>query len=366
MLVIVGGGIVGLTTALAAERALPSSDILLLERSPELSPVGTGIVLWPNALAVLERLGVTAADVDRTGLRISLEGIRTHRGRWLRRIDQAEVHGRIGASAAFHRAELVDLLRSRLTRTQVQLGAQVTGVRPDGQVDWTQVGSDHTVTGEVVVAADGINSLVRTAYWNVAPVPSRVVCLRAVIQSPSSAALETWGRGAVCGHMPLPGDRTYVYAARRAPWDGRDLSWLASWPGELPRLADAVSRGIREGRVRPHVDVLARLPALPTFVHDRLALVGDAAHAMLPFLGQGACQGIEDAEALVDAVASGDLGRYDTARRRRAQSVARASRTASAVALADGLLAAVRDRAVPMVPDKAYLRQLAGWAAPAR
>jgi 2-polyprenyl-6-methoxyphenol hydroxylase-like FAD-dependent oxidoreductase len=363
--IVVGGGIAGLTTALAAERMLPGRDLLLLEQSAELTTVGAGILLWPNALAVLERLGICAGEVDRVGRRTGLDGVRTADGRWLRRLERSELDRRVGPSAAFHRAELVDLLRGRLSRTEVRLGAQVSRVSADGVVSWRTGGRDETERAGLVVAADGIRSRVRSTLWDVAPVSSGAVAARAVVDVATDVGVEVWGRGAVAGHLPLRGGRTYVYAARRGPWDGQDLDWLASWPGELPRLAEAVASAVRTGGSRPHVDRLSSLPPVRPWVRGRVALVGDAAHAMLPFLGQGACQGIEDAEALVHAVAaSGDLTGYERARRRQAQTVARASATASRVALADGRAAALRDRLLPLAPDAAYVRQLARWAAP--
>jgi 2-polyprenyl-6-methoxyphenol hydroxylase-like FAD-dependent oxidoreductase len=363
-LVVVGGGIAGLTTALAAERMLPERRILLLEQSAELTTVGTGILLWPNALAVLERLGIRAEDVDRVGRRTGLDGVRAADGRWLRRLDRSDLDRCVGPSAAFHRAELVDLLRGRLTRTEVRLGAQVSRVSAEGVVAWTAGGRDRTERGALVVAADGIGSRVRSSLWGITPVSSGAVAARAVVDVATDVGVEVWGRGAVAGHLPLTGDRTYVYAARRGPWDGRDLDWLASWPGELPRLAAASVSAVRAGGSWPHVDRLSSLPPVRPWVRGRVALVGDAAHAMLPFLGQGACQGIEDAEALVHAFACGDLAGYELARRTQAVMVARASATASRVALADGRTAALRDRLLPLTPDAAYVRQLARWAAP--
>ncbi len=362
-IVIVGGGIVGLTTALGCEHSMPDARVTLLERAPALIPVGAGIVLWPNALACLERLGVPADEVTAGGTTPTMGGIRTAEGRWLRRLDERAVRSAIGSSVALHRADLVDLLRSRLQRTRVVLGAEVHTARPDGAVTWhdDSAGSDrgeHELRADLVVAADGLRSSIRQQHWAIAPVSSGIVCTRAVLDVETSDFVETWGRGAMAGHLPLPGGRTYVYAARPAPWDGHDLAWLATWPGPLPRLAQAMEAD----RSRLIVGELASLPPVCPWTRGRIALAGDAAHGMLPFLGQGACQGIEDADALVTAVARGELAAYEKQRWQRAQRVVNASRQASLMATADGARASLRDRLVPLLPNGLFMRQLAGIA----
>lgn len=361
MFLVIGGGIAGLTTALAAERSLPE-PVRLLERSPSLEPVGAGIFLWPNALAVLRDLGIDAAAVDAAGQRGVLSGIRARNGRWVRRMDPEVMHRQLGSGAAFHRADLVELVRSRLTRTEITLGAEVESVRADGLVRWRDADTRHELTADVVVAADGLRSQIRTALWPQRPRASGVVCVRAVLDVDTAAAVETWGRGEVAGHLSLGRGRTYLYAARRGPWDGADLSWLASWPEPLPELAAAVARLRADDPSRVHVDELASLPAVRPWTKGRIALVGDAAHGMLPFLGQGACQGIEDAAALVAAIAAGDLPAYERSRRPRAELVARSSASACRTIMADGPAAALRDRLVPLVPTTVSLSQLRRWA----
>ena len=161
--------------------------------------------------------------------------------------------------------------------------------------------------------------------------------------------------------MPIGAGRTYVYAARRAPWDGADLDWARSWPTLAPGLVEAVGATSTD----LIIGELASLPAVTPWTKGRVALLGDAAHAMLPFLGQGACQGIEGAGALIDTIASGtDLRVYEERRRARAMMVHRASQQASQVAMAGGALAVVRDAVVPLIPDRAFAAQLARLTTP--
>lgn len=360
-LVIVGGGIAGLTCAAAAEKAMPWARITLLERATAITPVGAGIVLWPNALAALEKWGIRAEALRAAGASMAMAGVRTSRGRWLRRVSADLMQRGPGQSVALHRASLIEALLDHLTRTEIHLSSDVTMADPNGTVHWTGPGGDRSLEADVVVVADGLRSTVRQHHWGVSPRPSGVTCLRAVVDVAAPEFIETWGRGEIVGQVPIGGGRTYVYAARRTAWDGVDLDWARSWPGLTPRLVEAVGATSTERIVAE----LSSVPSVRPWTKGRLALVGDAAHAMLPFLGQGACQGIEDASALIETIAAGaELNVYEHRRRARAMMVHRASQRASQTAMADGALALLRDAVVPLIPDRIFSAQLGRITSP--
>ena len=361
--VVVGGGITGLAAAVALEH-LTDARVTLLERSPAPTAVGAGLLLWPNALSALAAMGLPAERVADASVTVPGAALRTSRGRPLSRMDPDQLAARLGHSAVIHRADLVDLLTTALRRTDLRFGATVESATPDGSVRWTGPAGQGSARADLVVAADGIGSGIRGRHWAAKPRSTRLVCTRVVVDVLTEELVEAWGRGALVGHAPLTQGRTYLYAARRRPWDGRDLGWLAGWPGPVPALATAATELAATAPDRVHVDTLADLPALDSWTRGRLVLAGDAAHAMLPFLGQGACQGIEDALALARACRTGDLDAYERTRKPRADAVVSASRLVSRAALADGWLARARDAVMPLAPPSVTVRSLARWAAP--
>jgi 2-polyprenyl-6-methoxyphenol hydroxylase-like FAD-dependent oxidoreductase len=318
--VIIGAGIAGLATAVGLRAQGWSVDIH--ERAAGLPEGGTALGMWPEAMDALEALGVAPA-------------VRSHaavaRGGALLRPDGA-VLGRISPSVEVHlvsRGRLLSALHDAL---------------PPGTVRWSSPlrASDIPLGADLVVGADGIHSAVRQACWPTAGKrPLGTVAFRGVVPGVVAGVTETWGRGALFGITPSSDERTNWFACLP----------LASSPGAGPGVAEALRE--RFAAWHPGVlDIVSRLEDAEVdrrelfdvqvpgrFVHRGVALVGDAAHAMAPNLGRGACESLIDAVALARAAGtaadvSGALARYDRARRRRARRVVRAARLLNGVATA--------------------------------
>ena len=346
--VVVGAGIGGLTAAVALRRQ--GWDVTVLERAPALEPVGAGLGLGPNALHALDVIGL-GDDVRRFSAVQGHGGLRRPGGGWLVRTDLGALAARFGdPQLVALRADLVGLLAGSLPAGTLRTGVTVTGVDA-GDTDRKArvLTSAGDLDAELVAAADGIGSAIRglIAPGHPGPRYSGFTAWRFVASAlPRGAGraepAETWGRGEVFGVLPLADGQVYCYASAPAPPgvrhddEARELTRrFGGWHDPIPGLIGTVS----PDHVL-HDDVYWIADPLPAYHRGRVALLGDAAHAMTPHLGQGACQAIEDAVVLASVAGPGagsgtgdgpapDLAAYTSVRMRRTRMVADGSYRAS-------------------------------------
>lgn len=374
---IVGGGIGGLAAAIALHRR--GWRVEVLERAPAFTEIGAGISLWPNALRALEALGL-AGTVRALGAVEATGGVRDRRGRWLSRTDNAELTRRFGHPlVVLHRADLLRALAAALPADSLRPGSEVSAVRDEaGGVIVEHRGGESRA--DLVIGADGLRSVVRGALWPAAEGPryAGYTAWRMVtdpLADPPAEGAATWGRGERFGYTALPGGRMYCFATASLPAAAASgtsehaelLRRFGSWPDPVPALLAAVP----PDTVLRHD--LYDLPPLPSFAHGRVALLGDAAHAMTPNLGQGACQALEDAVTLAHCLdgtpdITAALTSYDRQRRPRTQAVARRSARLGTVGqLSWPPAVLLRDTAARLTPTRATLRSMTpilGWTPP--
>lgn len=359
--IVVGAGIGGLAAAVGLRRVGWSA--IVLEQAEAIGAVGAGLSLWPNAVRALDALGVgdAARSVGVTG--VSRGSMRLPSGTWLRHARPGDV-----PVLLLHRADLHQVLVDVLPDGSLRTGCTVTGI-DDGAVRYRTGEGERTVSADVTIAADGLHSTVRQRYWPDARPPAfdgRTVW-RAITEQNGSTpeASITLGRTHQFGIMPLPDQRTYWFLTASAP--DRDVRYgdelaevrrrTADWPEEIGALLAITP----PDRVLHH-DILA-LDPIDTYVRDRTALLGDAAHAQTPDLGQGACQAIEDAVVLAAALAAEPnvalaLAGYDRERRPRTQAIARAAREQAAF---NARHYAAMTLAARLLPQPLWRRQTARW-----
>ncbi|MFD7339763.1 FAD-dependent monooxygenase [Streptomyces violascens] len=359
--VVVGGGIGGLTAAVALIRR--GWRVTVLERAAQLKPVGAGIGLAPNAQRALDVIGL-GDDIRALAAWQGEGGLRTPSGRWLSRTDpQAAAEAFGGPMVLLHRATLIDTLSAALPEGTVRTGESAELVdRGAAERPAVVRAAEGDIEADLVVGADGIHSALRKALFPAHPgtAYSGFTTWRVVVPDPGRpfAPHETWGPGRIWGTQPLKDGRLYAYAATRTPQGGRaadgELAELrrlfSTWHDPVPAVLEAAEGG---PVLRNDVHWIAE--ALPAYHRGRVALVGDAAHAMAPTLGQGGNQAIEDAIVLAHhADPHGDLAtglaRYSAERLPRTMGIVRrADRTARITMLRNPVAGAVRNALISAV-----------------
>lgn len=389
---IVGAGIGGLSAAVGLRRA--GAAVTVFERADAVRAGGSGLSLFANGLRALDALALRDAleGVTDRGVEGLAAGQRTADGSWLMRVPTASV----GQLRIVDRADLHQILLAALEPAQVTTGVHVSSARPDGRVE-LQTGSNEATAFEqfdLVVGADGLHSRVRSAVAaNIAPRYRGYSAWRGITSVPADlggAAGESIELGRRFGIAPLADGRVYWFAVANMAEDAvvadekaTVAEMFAAWHSPIPELiATTPAEAIR----RTGISDLAR--PLPRFHAGRVVLLGDAAHAMTPNLGQGGGQALEDAATLTallepiigsppDANGRGDSGsllelalrRYDALRRGRTQSIAAASRVMGTVLQLDCRpLAAARNVAMRATPARLLADRAAAvqqWAPPA-
>lgn len=362
--IVAGAGIGGLATAVALSRR--GWDVEVLERADTVGEAGSGLTLWPNGLRALDAMDLGAAVRERT-ITETTAGIRDPRGRWLIRTDTDEMARRYGSTVMISRSDLFTILHRAVPEAGLRLRVTVSGIET-GADRVRVVHSAGSSEADLVVGADGIRSAVRRWVCPEAREPryAGYTAWRMITSRPVPALREggeTWGRGERVGIVALADGRVYMFGAADAPAGQRgpdgELAELrrrfGGWHDPIPALLDAID----EKDVLRH-DIY-ELPALPTYVRGRVALLGDAAHAMTPNMGQGANQALEDAvtlAALLDRSVGIEnaLAEYDRVRRPRARSIATRSHYIGVVAQWDSILSRIRDSALRLIPAGALMR----------
>ena len=304
--VVVGGGIGGLATAGALTRA--GIEVSVYEQAPELGEVGAGVLLGPNSVRLLHRLGLAEA-IDATGGWVG-EGSTyyRHEGTRVAPVMTTDSSG-WAAMYGMHRADLIDVLRLTVPADRVHTGHRAVSF--DQTPGRGRVSFDNGATAEadVVIAADGIHSaLQRFVTGQAMPVFSGSVAYRGVIDAARvpwwpPRIFQVWmGEGKHVITFPLRAGKLLNFVCFVPADEQMRESWSA--PGDPDAL-----RAAFDGWAGPVTGLLEQVDTtfwwglydrepLENWTSGRLALLGDAAHPMLPHLGQGANQSIEDAFAL--------------------------------------------------------------------
>lgn len=340
---IVGGGIGGLATAQALQKK--GFEVHVFEAAPTLEPIGAGIWLSPNGLKVLDSFGLarTTVAAGHEFQRISLRHIN---GTSLGEQDLKDVQAKHGFSVlGIARASLQSLLGEGVHH--FHLGQRLHSLHQTHDEVSLQFESGETATGDLVIGADGLHSKTRELLFGNLPLRySGQTCWRgmAAVEATNTDydnGCELWGDGPRFGFARVNKHQVYWFATNPAPADEKDPpgprrpsleKLFEKFPSEVHHLLQQTAD---EHVIRRD---LLDLPPRKTWVAGRVALLGDAAHAMTPNLGQGGCQALEDAWVLAQALekpgtVEEQLQHYNRRRRTKALALVRRSWSLGKVAI---------------------------------
>ena len=322
---IVGGGIGGLS--IARELSLRHVKVAVIERADKLNPVGAGIIMNPNAMRVLERNGL-ADQVRADSWPYLMRETRDHTGRLLATRDYGPLYesGKLAQGALVHRAHLLEVLFRSLPAGTVQFGVSLKSIPRDA---------------DLVIGADGIHSQVRREIFG--DVPKRYMGYRShrlIMENVAEVRCftEYLGRGQRIGLVPIGGKRLYIWTTYNSPQKEKREPDL---PRQFAQFTDANIRKLFAALPPPSSIITTEIEELwmddwvRVSTTNATVLLGDAAHAITPNIGQGAGMAMEDAavlaQVLAEELASGGeiehaLGNYAKRRKPRVQTVMRISR----------------------------------------
>lgn len=370
-LLVIGGGIGGLTTAIALQRK--GLTVQVFESAPGFKPLGAGLVLAANAMKALQTIGISEA-IQPAGKLLTHGTILTDRGKVLSTVDVAAIMKRFGMhNFTIHRADLHQILLSQLqpnTLAYTKKCAEVTQHSAGVTVTFTD---GTTATGDCLLAADGVHSVIRQKL-----IPESTIryagytCWRAVVEAdPSQIDLtnftESWGTKGRFGIAPLTGNRVYWYACLNAPAQSMEMKQktiddlrecFKDYHDPIPYLLR-----ITQNNQLIHNDIVDIKP-LKQLAFGRILLMGDAGHATTPNMGQGACQAIEDAAVLMnqlgrEATPELDFRAFERKRLVRTTQVNKASWQIGRLSQMDTpWLASLRNRLMRLIPKSFQQKQL--------
>jgi 2-polyprenyl-6-methoxyphenol hydroxylase-like FAD-dependent oxidoreductase len=367
---IIGGGIAGLTAAIALKRIGVESEVF--EAAPDIKPLGAGLGLAANAIKAFRKLGI-ADDVIAAGHCLSAFTICDEKRRTITRTDSRAVSQKHGLdNFTIHRGRLHEALLRHLDPATLHAGKRAVDFQETeaGVTLHFQDGSHYTASQ--VIVAEGIHSpLRRKLLPSSAPRYAGYTCWRAVIDYPGAEALqeatETWGPQGRFGIVPLAGGQVYWFACVNAPHNSPEmkayrvldlLRVFGSYHDPIP----AILRQTQDEQLL--WNDICDLDPIRQFAFGRLVLIGDAAHATTPNMGQGACQAIEDAVVLADELQKGGsladaAKRFEARRLTRTHWVVNQSfRIGQVAQLENRLLTGLRNQLFRLLPASVHERQL--------
>lgn len=328
---IIGAGIGGLTTALTLKQR--GLNVTIFESSAEIKPVGAGIILANNAMQVFQKLGIQE-KIEKEGNKISFMKITDDQLKPLSVVNLLEYEQKYNVSnIAIHRGELQKILANELGFDNINLSKRLSKIEKKTLFKLT-FEDNSTIESKLVIGADGIRSIVRNQLFEKSTLRNpHQICWRGICeidlpQKYHNELNEAWGKGKRFGFVKISDKKVYWYALANSKNTEASEVNLAEFFSEFH--IDILNIIYFTKKDQIITSQIMDLKPIDKWQGENVCLVGDAAHATTPNLGQGACQAIEDAYVLGKLLDSGleiqnTFAAYENLRRKKAHSIVNTS-----------------------------------------
>lgn len=365
---IIGGGIGGLTTAIALKQI--GIEAKVIEATPEFRPVGAGLSLGANAMQAFRNIGIADAVIA-AGKNMDALTIFDQQGRVINRTNTQRVNAKYGISNfSIHRAALHNVLYSFLSPENIIQGKRSCGIEELGEGYRVLFEDGSNIESDCLIVAEGIHSPIRK---KLAPA-SRLryagyTCWRGIVQNEKQIVSfsETWGTRGRFGIVPLANNQIYWFATKsvKEPASGfkdyRRADLANNFSGYHEPVMDLINATAEDQIIWNDI---FDLEPINRYAYGNLVLIGDAAHATTPNLGQGACMAIEDAVVLANCLkknskVSEAFEKFQEKRLKRTHDIVNGSwRMGKIAQLEDPLLSKIRNSFFRLIPQSVYEKQI--------
>lgn len=292
---IIGAGIGGLTLGNVLKQL--DIDFTVYESAPEIRPVGAGIMMAVNAMQVFDKLGLKE-KIENAGNKIHAISITDENLKLISKTDVLALEKKYNScNVAIHRAELQKILAEEIGFERIKLGHSLQSI--ERQEHYTlNFNNGNRVVSPVVFGADGIHSKIRHQILKTGKIrDAKQKCWRGwadftLPEQYEHEAFEMWEKGKRFGFVQMSGHKVYWYAVVNNSIYKDSHTVAEHFNGFHPLVLQLIEATLPEHTI---LTDLTDLAPIPKWYADHLCLIGDAAHATTPNMGQGACQAIEDA-----------------------------------------------------------------------
>lgn len=362
---IIGAGIGGLTTALILKQR--GLNVNIFESSAEIKPVGAGIILANNAMQVFQKLGIQD-KIENAGNRISFMKITDDQLKPLSVVNLSEYEQKYNVSnIAIHRGELQKILANEIGFDNINLSKRLSTIEKNRLFKLT-FEDNSTIESKIVIGADGIKSVVRNQLFEKSTLRNpNQICWRGICeidlpQKYHNELNEAWGKGKRFGFVKISDKKVYWYALTNSKNTNADEVNLTELFSEFHSdISQIISATLKEQII---ISDIFDLKPIDKWQSENVCLIGDAAHATTPNLGQGACQAIEDAYVLGKLLDNGitienTFKEYENLRRKKAHTIVNTSWRVGKIAhLENSFGIWLRNFAMKNIPKSANKKQM--------